>query len=314
MFKNSIKLRCCKFLGGALILGLLVACGGNTDRQQSVNVKGGETKTGKTAELVKGVYVGGNDLPSGKYVLSWDAGSESGIISVVKRSEGESEGNDRDLYEFVEQSGDCYAYVSLDDGEELNIPFDAELTIVDYMAESVKSSEILYTGLYECGKDLPEGRYIVSTLKSNKDEYNGIIKFDDVKDETKYIYDAIESNDNKTFYISMKTGRQLYLPFPFIVEQVLNEVQKEDGCYQLYAGQYWIGDDIPAGSYILTPNEKNDDSGIIKVNNPSDEKSNIVYEFMDSKDSNSIRFTVNDGDIINIPFNCKLEDSKVEFK
>lgn len=82
----------------------------------------------KTAHLRAGTYIGGRDIPVGRYILT-GAGEEgsSGIMELMLLDET-GELLQRELYEFV-YSEECDFYIMVDEGEQLTLPFECDLTI-----------------------------------------------------------------------------------------------------------------------------------------------------------------------------------------
>lgn len=83
----------------------------------------------KTATLQTGVYVGGREVPPGGYVLT-AAGTEGqfGIVSLRSVADGDNDWPSK-LYEFVRGENEFTAYVTIEKGDTLELPFPFTLTI-----------------------------------------------------------------------------------------------------------------------------------------------------------------------------------------
>lgn len=83
----------------------------------------------KTAILKQGSYIGGKDVPTGKYFLeSCDEEDAYGIISLLPYDH-EEDRCDFELYDNAEMRRNSSYYISLDEGDVLKIPYQFKLTI-----------------------------------------------------------------------------------------------------------------------------------------------------------------------------------------
>ncbi len=97
---------------------------------------------------------------------------------------------------------------------------------------------------------------------------------------------------------------------------LLNSVQQElmvrniQKTASLPTGKYVAGVDIPAGSYVLTCVTDDDHYGFVYVSAPSDnldeEYPSVVYDFVSSGVEEQIRFTIEEGGILSLPFPATL--------
>lgn len=78
----------------------------------------------------------------------------------------------------------------------------------------------------------------------------------------------------------------------------------------LPTGKYTAGVDIPAGSYVLTCNTDEDHFGIVWVSDPDDnleeENPSVLYKFISFNEEEQLRFTIEEGGILNLPFPATL--------
>lgn len=95
------------------------------DVQQEVAAR----RLSKTAHLLTGSYVGGRDVPVGAYALS-AAGQDGqhGIVSLRAASDP-ADAFPSKLYEFVDADAAFNAYIHIDEGDTLVLPFPFTLTI-----------------------------------------------------------------------------------------------------------------------------------------------------------------------------------------
>ena len=82
----------------------------------------------RTAALAKGTYVGGKDIPAGDYMITKEAGTDSGIIWLRAVTDPEDDWPSK-LYEFLGDDETSTYYVSIDEGDTLSTPFNISLTI-----------------------------------------------------------------------------------------------------------------------------------------------------------------------------------------
>ena len=92
---------------------------------------------------------------------------------------------------------------------------------------------------------------------------------------------------------------------------LLAEVQTEivarhiEKTASLPAGTYIGGRDVPAGSYVLATAGTEDEFGIVSlrsVNDPAEGYPSKLYELKDGDDSYSVFVTIEDGDMLILPF------------
>ena len=83
----------------------------------------------KTATLTAGTYIGGRDIPAGDYILA-SAGEEgdAGIVSLRSVNDPEDEYPSK-LYEFNFASEGYTVYITVEEGDELVVPYPYMLTV-----------------------------------------------------------------------------------------------------------------------------------------------------------------------------------------
>ncbi|HIV31688.1 MAG TPA: hypothetical protein IAB20_12375 [Candidatus Pullichristensenella excrementipullorum] len=83
----------------------------------------------KTATLTAGTYIGGRDIPAGDYILA-SAGEEgdAGIVSLRSVDDPEDEYPSK-LYEFNFASEGYTVYITVEEGDELVVPYPYTLTV-----------------------------------------------------------------------------------------------------------------------------------------------------------------------------------------
>lgn len=291
-----------------IMKGMLIVTASMVFSVSSISVSAIEA--GKKAELFAGDYTGGVDIPAGTYILKYETNeSTNGIVWLSSETDDLEEDYPSLLYEHVATGENKEFFISLHEGGILHVPFKSTLTAVDYMENDITE---LHTGTYVCGKDLPEGKYLVSYESDSSS--NGIIWLADVGDnlEEDYpsmLYEHISNDETGNFYISMIEGRILYLPVSCNTVTVMESIEFEDSPVDLYAGQYLVGDDIPAGIYEITclPEEFRN-SGLLWISSPTDnledDYPSVLYEHVNSEEA--FRVTVEEGGKIQLPFHCRF--------
>ena len=267
---------------------------------------------GKTAQLHAGEYVGGGDIPAGTYVLKCVTDeSDSGIVWLSAPDDDLDKEYPSLLYEYVSSSTTKNFYVPLEEGGKLNIPFDAALTSVDYMADELNETDI-FTGEYTGGKDLAAGHYIVRI--STDDDNHGIIWLSAADDDLEknypsLLYEHVGSNVVKPFYITLEDGGKLGIPCDASTITKVDGVNFENGSAQLYAGRYVVGDDFSSGKYTLHC-KPGDDHGIVWVAAPGDDLDNsypsVLYNHISDGEEQDFYLSLEDGGILFVPFECTL--------
>ena len=269
---------------------------------------------GKSADLNSGNFVGGVDIPAGSYVLSCATDDKThGIVWLSSETDNLEEDYPSILYESVSTNENRRFYIPLREGRILHTPFRCILTSVDYLSET---PEELHAGMYVGGTDLPAAKYQISY--ETDDSSHGIIWLADVNDdlENEYpsmLYENISTNEQGSFYLSMEECRTLFLPVTCKVISKADAVVFQDNQAELLAGQYLVGDDLPAGTYDITckPQEFQN-SGLLWVSAPEDNLEenypSVLYEHVTSDEA--FHVTVQDGARIFLPFPCIFETSE----
>lgn len=293
-----MKKRVCKFVS-IFVVGLsLFGCSNNQEESfQSDNEK--EVLV-ESISLEKGTYIGGEDLDVGQYVISFEKGNEGGLVSVYKTNID----LDNTLLEFIDSEEDVSYFISLSENEYLEIPCSCKLFSVDYTDLKVNETRNIYPGIYTCGKDIQEGKYIITFDGDNSE--NGIIYlYKDNIDDYKY-NSSIEEKEKRVFYISFEEGMKLDIPVNGIIMK--EEIIFEDGLANLYAGYYLVGKDIPEGKYNIhcTPDENV--SGFILVL-PKDGQLDVnekLFSYIKDEDE-SFYVSLEEGDEVCLPCKSVLE-------
>lgn len=170
--------------------------------------------------------------------------------------------------------------------------------------EAGKSASIV-KGKYVGGKDIPVGTYIIN---KNQDKGSGIISLSDPKDnlEEDYpsiIYEYISSDQDCDFFIPMRKGSVLDIPFSCILTSVDYKFDFEE---ELYSGRYVGGIDIPVGKYKISNVSGGSEGGIVWAATPNDdlesEYPSILYEYITASNENKYFINVEENGIIYLPF------------
>lgn len=275
---------------------------------------------GKSAELYSGDFVGGVDIPAGSYVLSCTTNEdEFGIVWLSDKKDNLEEEYPSILYESVSRNENRSFYIPLEEGRILHVPFKCVLTAVDYMEGT---PEELPCGMYVGGVDLPAAQYQVSY--ETDDTSYGIIWLSDANDdlENQYpsmLYEDISRNEQGSFFLSLREGRILFLPVSCKIISQTDTIQFQDNRAELLAGQYVVGDDIPAGTYDITCKPQAfQKSGLLWISAPEDNLNedypSVLYEFISS--DAAFHITVQEGGRISLPFPCTfvVSEEGVVFK
>lgn len=265
--------------------------------------------TGKTAHLEAGKYIGGDDIPAGKYVLICKTSSgDYGIVWVAKNAE---ESNPSILYTFVDNNTEKRFYINIGEGYVLNCPFACDLAICDTI-EFKDGTAHLDEGKYVFGDDLPVGKYIL-LCEPDRNSY-GIVwvakDTDIINDKNPSIlYEFVGQNESKKYYVNAVNQYVLCCPFPCTLIEC-NTLTFENDSLKLEAGKYVFGDDIPVGKYVLTCQTSSSDYGIVWVAKDTDDLENgnpsVLYDFVGQSSESKYSINVKEGYILNCPFNCIL--------
>ena len=268
--------------------------------------------SGKTAHLEAGKYVGGDDIPAGKYILICKTGKkDSGIVWLAKDTDNLDKEYPSVLYEFVSKNEDRRFYLSIGEGYILNCPFACDLAQCDTISFENGTAQI-ETGRYTFSDDIPAGKYILVCDTDSKN--SGIVWLakdtDDLSNNyPSVLYEFIGKKETKKFYINAGSNFILCCPFPCSLIEC-NELTFENGSVTIEPGRYVFGDDLPAGKYTLTCNTTSQDSGIIWLAKDTDDLDNeypsLLYEFVGKNDQDKFSINVKDGYILNCPFGCTL--------
>jgi hypothetical protein len=187
----------------AIVIVIIIALGSSGDESTTPTSKTGDSSPAATtpAELEpdnaikSGMYKVGSDIAAGEYVLITNRGAYFAITS-------DSSGSLESI--LANDNFDSRSIVSVNDGEYLELkgceayPF-AEAPAVD------KSSEILESGMYKVGVDIPAGEYKVESISS--------MGYIEVSSNSSHSLNAIVANDNfeGSKYISVTDGQYLKL-------------------------------------------------------------------------------------------------------
>ena len=267
------------------------------------------SEKGKTASVPAGQYIGGRDIPVGQYVLTRSEGkSGSGIVSLSSPEDNLDEEYPSLIYEFVSKEEEMSFFISLQEGGVLKLPFECILTTIDYSHIEIGTSIPADAGAYTGGLDLPAGQYLLSYGEDHSG--GGIIWLSSASDDlsSEYpskIYEYIGEGRDGKWFISLDDGGRLYLPFPCDTITRITPYDATEGQFELFAGWYSVGTDIPAGKYNITCKTNQNNSGIVWVSSPNDyldeEYPSVLYEFIGRDEEESFYFSVEEGAVIYLP-------------
>ena len=271
---------------------------------------------GKTAHLESGKYIGGDDIPIGKYILVCKTDSyNSGIVWLAKDTDNLDEEYPSVLYEYISGNEERNIYVNIGDGYILNCSFPCDLIVANPISFENDTVRI-EAGQYTIGDDLPAGKYILDCKTDAKN--SGIVwiaKDTDNLDEEypSVLYEYVGNNETKKYYMNAGNNYVLNCPFPCTLI-VKNTLSFDGDSIIIEAGRYVFGDDLPSGKYTLTCNTTSQDSGIIWLAKDTDdldeEYPSVLYEFVGDNDQDKFSINVRDGYILNCPFGCTLTKSQ----
>ena len=84
----------------------------------------------KSAQIQPGTYVGGQDIPAGKYQIARDMSSEThGYVEFYSADDNPAEDWPSKLYEYVMSEEEFSAFITVEDGDMLIVNFPCSLTI-----------------------------------------------------------------------------------------------------------------------------------------------------------------------------------------
>lgn len=267
---------------------------------------------GKTAHLEAGKYVGGDDIPAGKYILICKTDKrDSGIVWLAKDTDNLDKDYPSVLYEYVSKNEDRRFYLSIGEGYILNCPFACDLAQCETISFENGTAQI-ETGRYTFSDDIPAGKYILVCETDSKN--SGIVWLakdtDDLSNNyPSVLYEFVGKKETKKYYINAGSNYILCCPFPCSLIEC-NELTFENDSVTIEPGRYVFGDDLPAGKYTLTCNTTSQDSGIVWLAKDTDDLDNeypsLLYEFVGKNDQEKFSINVKDGYILNCPFGCTL--------
>lgn len=268
-----------------------------------------EPETGKSATVPAGKYVGGRDIPVGQYICTRSEGKTgSGIVWLSAPDDNLEEEYPSLIYEFVSKEDEASFFISLQEGGTLCLPFECKLTSVNISQINIGESIPASAGTYIGGLDLPAGQYLLSY--GSEHTGSGIIWLssptDDLSSEyPSKIYEYIGKGIDGKWFISLEEGGKLYLPFPCDALTRIAPYSADEGQYELSAGWYAVGVDIPAGKYNLTCKTNSNNAGIVWVSDPGDnldeDYPSVLYEFIGRDSEKTFYVSLEEGAIIYLP-------------
>lgn len=176
-----------------------------------------KTPKGKTVELKAGRYIGGQDIPVGKYRLDCKTDADtSGIVSLSSANDDLDKQFPSLIYEYVDHNIEKSYYIPLQEKGVLDVPFEATLSTVDYMNMNYSKPQELIAGTYEGGKDLPVGKYNLDCKTDAKS--SGIVWVSAASDDLSkgfpsQLYEYVDYETEKNYYVSLEEGGKITVPF-----------------------------------------------------------------------------------------------------
>ncbi len=267
---------------------------------------------GKTAHLEPGKYIGGDDIPTGKYILKCKTDTmSSGLVWVAADTDNLDSEYPSILYEYVGSNEERNYYINIGKEYILNCPFACDLAYVTTISFESGSAQI-ETGTYIFGDDLPTGKYTL-VCKTGKND-SGIVWLAKDTDNLNsnypsVLYEYVSDNETKKYYLNARDNYILYCPFPCTLIET-NTLSFKNDSITIEPGQYVFGDDLPSGKYMLTCNTTTQDSGIVWIAKDTDNLNqvypSVLYEYVSDNDQSKFSINVKDGYILNCPFGCTL--------
>ena len=171
--------------------------------------------------------------------------------------------------------------------------------------EYMKEHGVYSSGNYECGKDIPEGEYIVVSSGSDGygDFYFGVYTQSDCSDDSELYGGWYQGN----MYVSLKEGQFIHFSHSVLYDPELNNIELSGN---QYGGMYKVGKDIEPGIYYI---RSSDDQYGCEYTIYSSINSVIPIEkessYCDLSDSDSVKVELSEGEYIKLKFSS-LEKAK----
>lgn len=132
----------------------------------------------------------------------------------------------------------------------------------------------LEAGEYVGGVSIPAGKYILSCEAGPKDY--GIVSLaadtDNLAEEfPSLLYEFIDFNTKRYYFIHMKHGYILSLPFACDLT-LTDRIELNNGTARLPAGKYTFGEELPAGKYMVVCETGENEYGTIWGQTDTDDK------------------------------------------
>ena len=83
----------------------------------------------RSTRLLTGTYVGGVDIPVGTYLLDPSSSTDGGACVLLYAADDPQDAKASKLYEFVSANEGFIAYIHIEEGDVLKLPFPFTLTI-----------------------------------------------------------------------------------------------------------------------------------------------------------------------------------------
>ena len=182
--------------------------------------------------------------------------------------------------------------------QEIEESFEAEEKRGVDKVEYMKEHGVYSSGNYECGKDIPEGEYIV--VSSGSDEYGdfyfGVYTQSDCSDDSELYGGWYQRN----MYVSLKEGQFIHFSHSVLYDPELNNIElSSNQC----GGMYKVGKDIEPGIYYI---RSSDDQYGCEYTIYSSIDSVIPIEkessYCDLSDSDSVKVELSEGEYIKLKF------------
>ncbi len=140
--------------------------------------------------------------------------------------------------------------------------------------KSIKIGDLYYSGLYKVGRDIPSGDYVVVSTKTDYAEFS--ISLDAAGDkEIGYGYPY----PNR--YVTLIYGQYVDFDYCKIYPLANAPLTAKNGDGNLISGEYKVGRDIEAGTYVLYPKDNSDYGGFdVDGNSLNLETSCITSDFL----------------------------------
>ena len=210
----------------------------------------------ETRTLPSGTYYVGTDIPAGSYQFVKIAGDDYTPVLYVYNADNLSEKVDSG------NASDTGCALNLKEGQVLKITWTAAIAS-KLDLEWTEGEKTLPAGTYYIGTDLPAGVYHFKHIEG--DDYTPVLYVYNA-DNLKEKIDSANASDVGCI-LSLKDGQVLKITWTATITSKFDTAFSNGETKLLPSGTYYIGTDLPAGTYSFKPIQGDDYTPVLYVYN-----------------------------------------------